>query len=118
MSDHKNYRAARKIRRWLRRQLGYVCAGCGKRKAGMQFDVVIPVHPPDGHGRRLSWDQRMRYYRRHYERGNLRILCITCNCTKGSTQDKQYHAMMRQTGEDEPTGEALTSTVDYDAIPF
>lgn len=120
-SRHKNIVWAGRKRNWLRKVMGYVCWKCGKRKRSIQFDVIVPVHPPDNHGRKLSWDQRMRYYIRHYEAGNLRLACATCNGHKGATHDKQYHQLMRLAGNREPGDEDTeitpASTV-TDDLPF
>lgn len=96
MAEHKNYRAARRMKRALRKKLGNCCWGCGSKTRRLEFDVIVPVHPPDGHSRKLSWDQRMRYYMKHEEAGNLRLSCRTCNGKKGSTEDKDYHRRMRE----------------------
>lgn len=104
----------------LRRELGGKCALCGKgpKTRKLHFDVIVPVHPPDGHGKKLSWDQRIRYYKQHHERGNLRLLCATCNGRKGSTEDKPYHARCRQPGDEIEIPSSIPATVVTDDLPF
>lgn len=117
-SKNANVRWAGRQRLALWRELGQVCALCGKKRKKWHFDVIIPVHPPDGHGRKLSWDQRIRYYKKHHAAGNLRLLCATCNSKKGSTEDKQYHARCRQPGDDiEIPAETLEPVV-MEELPF
>lgn len=120
-SKHRNIRWAGKERNRLRKLMGYVCYRCGKRKRSIHFDVIIPVHPPDLHGRKLSWDQRMRYYLAHYKAGNLRLACATCNGHKGATEDKEYHRLMRAAGNrqagDDDVEHVPASTV-TDDVPF
>ena len=120
-SRHRNIRWAGRQRNMLRKLMGYVCWNCQQRKRSIHFDVIIPVHPPDGHGRKLSWDQRMRYYLKQWALGNLRLACATCNGRKGATDDKEYHRLMslaghRQAGDDDVEHEPATTVTDD--VPF
>lgn len=71
----------------LRLELGNKCAKC-RRKRGLHFDCKVPQ--ADGHARRKSSVQRMRYYLRQHQAGNLQLLCEFHNCQKGATTDKQF----------------------------
>lgn len=91
----RTMRWARKHAIQLRLEMGRRCKwpGC-RRVTGIQFDCIIPKN--DGHGRKLSWDQRIRYYKRQRASGNLRLLCRKHNAQKGATTDKAYHKLKRE----------------------
>lgn len=62
------------ILKWL---LGYRCAYCGIEE-GCEFDVKIPVKPHS----QIEWSVLISFYRREYEKGNLQLLCRSCNARK------------------------------------
>jgi len=81
--------AARAIRESLFRVLGEKCLDCEEtRREKLTFDVIIPVaNPPDHHGK-MSFRQRMIFYRRQHERANLAVRCSPCNSRKGRNDPK------------------------------
>jgi hypothetical protein len=78
---------ARRRRDFIFDHLGRVCKNC-KRTKKLEFDVIIPVGNDDHH-RKMSWDQRMRFYTRHFERNNLQVLCEGCNRSKKDRMELQ-----------------------------
>lgn len=82
---------ARRTRETLLDVLGRRCKWCGAGEdtAKLTFDVIIPETPggPDGNGhhRKMDWSHRMSFYRRENDRGNLQVLCDSCNSKKGDS---------------------------------
>ena len=77
-------------RRWARNQsdklketLGGVCKKCGKITK-LQFDIILPLGNNDHH-RRMSWDTRIRFYKKQHAFNNLQLLCDSCNGRKKNT---------------------------------
>lgn len=76
----RNKEWAKRARAALLDLLGGKCAYCGATEQ-LTFDCI--EHQGHDHHAR-STDQRMNFYRRqHYERGNIQILCLSCNGMKG-----------------------------------
>jgi 5-methylcytosine-specific restriction endonuclease McrA len=73
-------------RHWLLRALGGCCRKCGATNC-LTFDCIVPTG--DGH-HRLNKANRMTYYCRQAEKGNLQVLCASCNSIKGSRLDPYY----------------------------
>lgn len=71
--------AAAKRRRLLVRVLGGVCQWCYERKR-LEIDVIEPNDKL--HHRRMSSDQRIAYYVKQFQLGNLQLLCSECHHTK------------------------------------
>lgn len=109
---------------WARRHserlkviLGGKCKRCGvKKKRPLHFDVILPVN--NDHHRKLSWDQRIRFYYKQHAAGNLQLLCLVCNGKKGGGQDKAYYAQRAIDQQLEAEGQALASMVTDDSVPF
>lgn len=74
-------------RAWARRErdrllelLGNKCAHCGALEE-LSFDCKIPM----GHEHHaIEWSHRISFYRAQHAAGNLQILCLTCNKSKGN----------------------------------
>jgi len=76
------------LRRALRRQLmhllgGPVCAHCGST-SDLCFDLIKPALD-DKHHRFNGYD-RVKFYFREHSRGNVQVLCDTCNSRKGQAE--------------------------------
>lgn len=89
---------ARKKRNEFHVRHGRQCAVCkrkykGKKRIKLQIDIIEPVN--NDHHRKMSWDQRMRFYLREEKKNNARLTCETCNGSKGATHDKAYYAAKR-----------------------
>lgn len=78
----------------MREEMGNVCVLC-KAKEDLEFDVIIPVGE-NSHHRKMSWDQRIRFYRKQRENNNLQLLCATCNGRKQDNLHQQPHLATEQ----------------------
>ena len=67
----------------LRADLGERCARCSL-PFDLEFDCIQP-NGPAHHGK--SFCDRIRFYVREHQRGNLQLLCVKCHQLK-SVQDK------------------------------
>jgi 5-methylcytosine-specific restriction endonuclease McrA len=67
--------------------LGKHCVHCGSR-SNLTFDIKIPesVDLPLNHHRKFSWYRRMKFYRTQMLKGNLQVLCSSCNTKKRNSQ--------------------------------
>lgn len=70
---------AKKASRKLRQQLGKCCAWCGET-VSLQFDCIKPMGPRH---HKMEWSWRISFYRAQYVKGNLQLLCDSCNASKG-----------------------------------
>jgi hypothetical protein len=71
-------RYARARRDALRASLGGKCARC-QETHHLQFDCITSTGPAH-HG--LNWRDRLAFYAREHERGNLQLLCPKCHVQK------------------------------------
>ena len=87
--DHQVCRQTRFYRRCrdeLFQLLGRVCKKCGATE-GLSFDIIIADLEPKSHHGKMSSNQRIVYYRRQHENGNVQVLCLSCNTTKSNTEN-------------------------------
>lgn len=77
---------ATRKRVWLIAALGGKCRHCGISDC-LSFDCIKPAGSFH-HG--LSSDQRITFYMRQAERGNLQLLCTACNSRKGASMPQRY----------------------------
>lgn len=74
----------------LRRQLGGVCARCGKRRRNLEFDCIIP----QGHKHhRMEFSWRMSFYNAQFQAGNLQLLCDPCHNRKSALDEILYYSL-------------------------
>ena len=72
------------------RVLGGTCRGCGASVC-LTFDCIKPTG--DKH-HRLSSVGRVCYYRDQMRRGNLQLLCASCNSKKGANPEPPFRAAL------------------------
>jgi 5-methylcytosine-specific restriction endonuclease McrA len=109
---------ARKRRDALHKKHGNQCRLCGESRfeAKLHIDCIIPQGFE--HHRKMGFCCRMRFYVKQDAQDNIRLLCEKCNCSKGSVEDRAYHARMRQKEEEEDMqASAATACIDYE-VPF
>ena len=109
---------ARKRRDALHKKHGNRCRMCGKSSEDtiLHLDCIVPQGFE--HHRKMGFCCRMRFYMQQDEQGNIGLLCEKCNCSKGSVEDRAYHARMRQKEEEEDMQtSAATACMDYE-VPF
>lgn len=73
---------ARRTRDKLLSALGAKCNSCGSRSF-LEFDCM---EPRGDYHHKLSWDQRMSFYRREFAANNLQVLCESCHNKKSATE--------------------------------
>lgn len=78
---HKQW--AKKARSGLLDALGRVCVRCGATE-NLTFDCKVPTGDDHHKG---STDQRMTFYLREHEKGNVQVLCHPCNSSKKARED-------------------------------
>lgn len=82
----KVYGQAAELREALRQQMGGRCVKCDAAE-------LLEFHHPRGRTwepRRCNLRHRMRRYQQDYLRGNLQLLCSTCNGRDGALNKKKY----------------------------
>jgi 5-methylcytosine-specific restriction endonuclease McrA len=90
-------RKARRIRDWLKEQLGCKCAKCSNLFE-LEMDCIIPM----GHEHhRKGFYRRMIFYRRQFRAGNLQLLCPDCHTEKTNNFDMHWESKetISETGE-------------------
>lgn len=66
--------------------LGNKCALCGAT-APLTFDCIVPM----GHKHHvMSTVARVKFYEEQMRKGNLQLLCFTCNVNKGCLPMPRY----------------------------
>jgi hypothetical protein len=70
------------------RVLGEKCVRCGLT-TNLTFDCIRPT---GGRHHRLSSVARVTFYMQQMRRGNIQILCHTCNSRKGATAQAPLYA--------------------------
>ncbi len=84
MGTQQNIRARSARERMMGMVGGAFCRHCGGRE-DLTFDCIEPKG--DMHGRGKSPSDRMDYYWKEYLRGNVQVLCRTCNSRKGTKRN-------------------------------
>jgi 5-methylcytosine-specific restriction endonuclease McrA len=77
---------AQATREKLIRILGGRCKRCGL-DTNLTFDCIVPT---GGAHHKLSSVGRVTYYKREMARGNVQLLCHSCNSKKGATREPRY----------------------------
>lgn len=83
------------------RLLGAKCVWCSAVD-NLSFDCIIPQG--SRHHRSMEWSARMSFYRGQLDKGNLQVLCVSCNSKKGDSVTVQAPPKMnwQHCGEFEP----------------
>lgn len=92
MKKKTNPKARERWQRWLARWRAYIthalggkCTNCG-RSDQLEFDHITPS-TVDLHA--LNQSQRRHHYEEELCRGNLQLLCRSCNASKGARPELQ-----------------------------
>ena len=92
---------AKKKRDELFALLGKVCRLCGSEE-NLEFDCILPSETKDHH-RKMSWDQRMRFYLKQLSNKNLQVLCDVCHGKKTRGENHQEYLKLHDgLSENEP----------------
>jgi hypothetical protein len=86
------YTKACDIRDALRAALGNICKKCGA-KENLSFQHM---HGRTWEPRRQNLLQRMRLYKRDFDKGQIELLCVSCNGTDGNLNRAYYKAAKRK----------------------
>lgn len=77
---------AQASREKLIRILGGRCKWCGLT-TNLTFDCIVPT---GGAHHKLSSVRRVTYYKREMAKGNVQLLCHSCNSKKGASIQPRY----------------------------
>lgn len=112
MSEQTEIRKRSRQCEWAAKERERIMQILGKRcrRCGVDFCLTFDCIKPTGDGHhRLSSVARMTYYREQFRRGNLQVLCSSCNSKKGATAEARYQMPTNQSGNPVGTGSGGTS---------